>query len=87
MRSIKNECDKKKKNQRNEEKLAKIMNRNSIIWQNIEEEEENECIICLEEYQNDQKVIKLECHKSHMFHSECLREYVSKIKKDKCPIC
>ena len=42
------------------------------------------CTICLEEFQNDDMNIILHCN--HHFHSECVKEWLSK-HSYKCPIC
>ena len=46
-------------------------------------ESEKECIICMEEFKNDDDGIYLPCQ--HLFHKNCLFEWF-KI-KDCCPIC
>ncbi|KAL4511748.1 hypothetical protein ABPG72_012593 [Tetrahymena utriculariae] len=50
---------------------------------NLDEEEENQCIICLAKYSNDDDVRKLNC--KHYFHQHCVDEWLKK-KKD-CPVC
>ena len=41
------------------------------------------CPICLEEYNNNNKIIKLNC--DHIFHKHCIKEWFEK--KDNCPNC
>lgn len=50
-----------------------------------------ECCICLYQFQNDDNVVKLGCHNTHVFHYKCLKEsYEYQLKMDRkptCPIC
>lgn len=41
------------------------------------------CFICMEDFEPDSKIIKIEC--SHGFHADCLCESVKY--NDKCPMC
>ncbi|KAL4471519.1 hypothetical protein ABPG74_008412 [Tetrahymena malaccensis] len=50
--------------------------------QNLEEDE-NQCIVCLENFNNDDNVRILKCQ--HYFHQTCVDEWL-KTKKD-CPVC
>lgn len=46
--------------------------------------DQNECCICLDEYQVEQKVIFFnKC--PHRFHSKCIEEWLKK--KPECPLC
>lgn len=36
----------------------------------------SECIICAEPYKETDEVTPLECHESHLFHTECLRTWI-----------
>ena len=45
---------------------------------------ENECCICLEEYKENDVLIKLKCN--HMFHKECLEPWFNN-NKNSCPLC
>ena len=36
----------------------------------------SECIICLVEYQENDFVTQLKCHKNHLFHRNCLKQYL-----------
>lgn len=52
---------------------------------------ESECTICLINFEKGNKLIKLPCFDTHIFHQECMEEYV-KAEKAKnlaltCPIC
>ncbi|CAL0328877.1 unnamed protein product [Lupinus luteus] len=48
-----------------------------------EEQETDSCIICLDEYQNQEKIGILQC--GHECHAECLRKWL--LVKNVCPIC
>lgn len=45
-----------------------------------------QCAICLQEYSNNEQVIKLECDTRHYFHSKCLESSILKGTL-KCPLC
>ena len=56
----------------------------SILEDVSELNDENKmCLICLEEYKNNDIIKKLPCN--HIFHSECLKIWLSQ--KATCPIC
>ncbi len=44
---------------------------------------DSECIICMENFQNDKYTIRLEC--KHFFHKECVVQWFTK--NASCPIC
>jgi hypothetical protein len=48
------------------------------------EMDNEECSICLEEYENKEDVIKIHCN--HVFHKTCLSEW-EKNDNNTCPIC
>ena len=41
------------------------------------------CTICLEEFNNDEEIIKLKCN--HLFHSKCIDDWIKK--NQSCPLC
>ena len=51
----------------------------------------SECSICLLPFENMDKLAKLPCFDSHIFHEECMEEYMkAKIAKNEeivCPYC
>ena len=49
----------------------------------ISEIDDSCCPICLEEYDNNKKIIKLNCN--HIFHESCIKEWF--VEKDNCPNC
>ena len=57
----------------------------SIILENVDKlcSEKKKCTVCLEDFENSDKVINLTC--LHMFHSECIRKWLRK--NNSCPIC
>ena len=61
-------------------KINKIIKTNKIIKIN---NEDSNCIICLEQYMNNDSLILLPC--KHHFHEECLHDWL-KINKS-CPVC
>ncbi len=46
---------------------------------------EEECPICLENYSNEKDVCFTPC--KHLFHHNCLKEYIYGCEEMKCPIC
>jgi len=45
----------------------------------------NKCIICMELFHNKSKIYVLKCHETHIFHVNCLKEWVKR--KYECPNC
>jgi len=43
-----------------------------------------ECSICLESYQEKDKIVQLTC--THIFHKDCIREWLQN-KQNNCPLC
>ena len=43
-----------------------------------------ECSICLEPYQERDKIVQLTCN--HIFHNDCIREWLQN-KQNNCPLC
>eukprot|EP00826_Nyctotherus_ovalis_P010001 TRINITY_DN12653_c0_g2_i5.p1 TRINITY_DN12653_c0_g2~~TRINITY_DN12653_c0_g2_i5.p1 ORF type:complete len:355 (+),score=80.59 TRINITY_DN12653_c0_g2_i5:53-1117(+) len=44
-----------------------------------------ECVICLDNLKENEQVILLECHMSHIFHENCIMEWMEKSLG--CPVC
>jgi len=45
------------------------------------------CSICMEDFSNgSERVAELNCSSKHLFHLECLKQWVSTNKKT-CPMC
>ena len=49
-------------------------------------EEYTDCAICLDELKSTTKLIGLECHPNHIFHQECIVEWISR-QSPICPLC
>ena len=47
-------------------------------------DEKKRCVICLEDFQNNDKSIYLPCF--HLFHEKCLTDWIN-VKKGFCPLC
>ena len=43
----------------------------------------NECCICLNKYEIDDKIITLRCHHTHIFHIDCIKLLTNL----RCPLC
>ena len=48
--------------------------------------EVKECSICLIEFVQDEWVIKLRCNETHVFHEDCVSEWIKK-SNFTCPLC
>eukprot|EP00826_Nyctotherus_ovalis_P043409 TRINITY_DN4568_c0_g2_i5.p1 TRINITY_DN4568_c0_g2~~TRINITY_DN4568_c0_g2_i5.p1 ORF type:complete len:353 (+),score=65.39 TRINITY_DN4568_c0_g2_i5:198-1256(+) len=44
-----------------------------------------ECVVCLDKFKEEEPAVLLECHVSHMFHENCIMEWLEKSLC--CPIC
>ena len=44
----------------------------------------NECLICIENFEEDEDIIKIKCN--HIFHKDCIRKWLCN-ESNKCPIC
>jgi hypothetical protein len=44
-----------------------------------------ECLICLENIEKGDEIIILKCHKSHFFHSKCIKKWLKY--NVNCPLC
>ena len=47
--------------------------------------EHKECVICLEDFGQDDMVTPLPCDKRHYFHSKCIEEWSQN--NNTCPLC
>ena len=66
-------------------------------WKQNQESENKseaiECAICLAEYEDESQVIQLTCHKNHIYHRDCLRQFLQNAREGnisgnpKCPLC
>ena len=65
---------------------------NEILIETINQSEENyninlhndkECSICLENFNDNEKIIKLNCN--HMFHTGCIKLWIEN--NNTCPLC
>lgn len=56
-----------------------------ITYGHIRLEGQNECAICLMEFDDDQMVTPLSCDIRHYFHYECIQAWMKE--KTLCPLC
>ncbi|CAI2377738.1 unnamed protein product [Moneuplotes crassus] len=43
------------------------------------------CTICLDDFKQGDNIINLPCHKTHIFHSQCIADWVKE--NNNCPLC
>ena len=53
------------------------------IYKDVEEKFNTSCSICLEDFEDESKVVVLSC--KHIYHKKCIKEW-TKIKRN-CPLC
>ena len=51
----------------------------------LKSEDVGMCIICTEEFKDNDPVIYLNCNNKHVFHENCIKQWIGK--KAECPIC
>ena len=44
-----------------------------IPYVNLAFNVDHTCVICHEQFKNDDQVMQLKCHNSHIFHQECIQ--------------
>ena len=54
-------------------------------YETEKDKEVDSCVICLEEFNDQSQVAELNCSNKHIFHVNCLQEWVAKY--DVCPMC
>ena len=58
----------------------------NVDYKDIADKEEDFCCcICLANFKDDDHVTELKCAKKHIFHSDCLVQWLDK--KQECPLC
>ncbi|CAK68906.1 unnamed protein product (macronuclear) [Paramecium tetraurelia] len=77
---IKNYCQKRRERRRIDDSLKESM-------YSLQEtaEGENECAICMNQYEEKDKIAILPCSNKHRFHSTCVRSWLEI--NSKCPLC
>ena len=45
----------------------------------------DKCMICMFEFEENDQVSELKCDRRHVFHSECLQQWLKVDKR--CPLC
>ncbi|CAD8076062.1 unnamed protein product [Paramecium sonneborni] len=77
---IKNYCQKRKDRRRIDDSLKE-----SMFSLQEKAEGDNECAICMNEYEEKDKIAVLPCSNKHQFHSSCIRMWLEV--NTKCPLC
>ena len=55
-----------------------------INYDDLNNKESQECLICLENFNKDNNIVKLKCN--HLFHTDCIKSWLCK-ESNKCPVC
>ena len=86
MRRIEEEMRRIRINENNNEinNILKQLSVTKIEDINKLDDQNKKCIICLEEFKNDDKSIYLPCF--HLFHEKCITDWIN-MKKGFCPFC
>ncbi|CAD8100881.1 unnamed protein product [Paramecium sonneborni] len=58
---------------------------NQMKYSDLENPSSQPCYICLQNYCNDDLIIKLSCNPNHVFHSDCIEPWA--LINDTCPVC
>jgi len=72
-----------KKYYENENKI-KLIDKNTKIYK-YDKNETNTCAICIEDYQNNDKIRELNC--KHFYHQKCIDNWLFGKRKLTCPLC
>ena len=63
--------------------LSKIQEINFKLDKNIPEEESEKCVVCYDEFLDNEKIKILPC--KHLFHGGCIDTWL--VQNKKCPVC
>ena len=44
------------------------------------------CTVCLSEFDENEEIVELECHESHIFHYDCIENWIARGNRE-CPVC
>lgn len=65
--------------------VAQFIRSKARSFDPAKDQEVGTCMICLEDFSSSKPVAQLNCNDKHVFHVECLVEWVKK--NDICPMC
>eukprot|EP01022_Parablepharisma_sp_SALTPOND_P013214 TRINITY_DN1744_c0_g1_i2.p1 TRINITY_DN1744_c0_g1~~TRINITY_DN1744_c0_g1_i2.p1 ORF type:complete len:332 (-),score=-20.14 TRINITY_DN1744_c0_g1_i2:107-1102(-) len=66
-------------------RIQELGNLDSIEYTQKEHGEAPQCTLCLATFAEGDKAVLLKCHKSHLFHYDCIRLW--RVHSDTCPLC
>ena len=87
IRRIKEEMIRRNRIKANNNEINNMLNQLPVTKiENINKlnDENKKCIICLEDFENDDKIIYLPCF--HLFHEKCITDWIN-MNKGFCPLC
>ncbi|CAI2372404.1 unnamed protein product [Moneuplotes crassus] len=76
---------KKKENRKNRRLKDVLLNAVNLQLNLDDLNEDDQCAICLEEFNEDDNILRLPCDQRHHFHSTCIGDWCSR--KATCPLC
>jgi hypothetical protein len=82
--NTRNELETSELNSRNESNTSEPTDQTNSTAKVQKEDDDEECSICLGEYEKEEDIIKIRC--SHIFHKTCLSEW-EKNDNNTCPVC
>lgn len=47
---------------------------------------DSNCTVCMSEFEETDDIVELECHKSHIYHFDCIESWITRGNRE-CPIC
>tara|TARA_B100000902_G_C27257153_1_gene888508 strand:+ start:823 stop:1230 length:408 start_codon:yes stop_codon:yes gene_type:complete len=65
------------------ETIIKKMTDEIQLFNNVLHNQQNECVICLDKYKNNDKIVQLSCN--HIYHSDCIKGWFNQ--HTSCPLC
>ena len=55
-----------------------------VNYNSLNKELSNECLICLDTFEEIDEIVKIKCN--HIFHCHCIKEWLCN-ESNKCPVC
>lgn len=72
--------------ERRQRRMNVINQMQTIPYANLAINVDITCSICLVHFKEDDQILQLRCHNSHIFHKDCISEWVRQ-SHAQCPLC